>query len=481
MMLLHRRKDPQEQLQQSLQRQKTWLEKLLARFRPGQILALSFLIVILIGALLLSMPFANQNGGKTFLDHLFTAVSAVCVTGLSTVTVAEQYTLFGKIVMIFLMEIGGLGLMMFVALVMMLNRQKMSMQEKRMFATASGKAGYDNVPHYIKRIFTYTAVFEGIGFLLLSIRFTKDFGTARGLFYALFTAVSAFTNAGFDPFATDSLVRYARDPLVSLTVMGLITVGGLGFVVWFELHDFLERRHKGEKYLRFEHLSVHARIVLKASLCLFLSGTLIFLILEWNNPLTIGEESFAYKLLIAAFQSVTLRTAGFATVAMGKCTKASILAMCFFMIIGGSPGGTAGGLKTTTAVIVASGIRHTLRDDQEQPHLLKRSITRDLLFKASSLVFLYLGFLFLGLVLLLITDGSHVETSALIFEEVSAIATVGLTAGITGTMSVAGRIILMILMYIGRIGPFVFISIFGRSEEGKRSHLKYPPCDIMIG
>lgn len=478
-MPFHKKKEQKEELQ--LQRQKTWLEKLLARFRPGQILALSFLIVILTGALLLSMPFSNQAGGKTFLDHLFTAVSAVCVTGLSTVTVAEQYTLFGKTVMIFLMEIGGLGLMMFVALVMMLNRQKMSMQEKRMFATASGKAGYDDVPHYIKRIFTYTAVFEGIGFLLLSIRFTKDFGMAKGLFYALFTAVSAFTNAGFDPFASDSLLRYARDPLVSLTVMGLITVGGLGFMVWFELYDFLARKRKGERYLRFAHLSVHARIVLKSSLYLFLSGTLFFLILEWNNPGTIGNEAFGYKLLISAFQSVTLRTAGFATVAMGKCTKAAILTMCFFMIIGGSPGGTAGGLKTTTAVIVASGILHTLKDDQEQPHLMHRSISRQLLFKAASLVFLYLGFLLLGLVLLLITDGSHAETSALIFEECSAIATVGLTAGITGTLSVPGRIILMVLMYTGRIGPFVIISIFGRSEEGKRSHLKYPPCDIMIG
>ena len=263
--------------------------------------------------------------------------------------------------------------------------------------------------------------------------------------------------------------------------MGLITVGGLGFMVWFELRQFLHDKFHGRKYLRLRNLSVHTRIVLHASLVLFLCGTGLFMILEWNNSGTIGNMGIGSKLLVSAFQSVTLRTAGFATAAIGNCTRAMLLCMCLFMVIGGSPGGTAGGFKTTTAVIVAAGIRHTLKDDHEDPHIFRKKISYALQQRAFSLVFLYAGFLFAGLVLLLISDGGHADALALLFEECSAIATVGLTTGITAAVSVPGRIILIILMYIGRIGPYVLVSILRRREEGQRSRLHYPSADIMIG
>jgi len=456
------------------------LERLLRHFRISQLLALSFAAVILTGSLLLSLPIANAGAPAPYLDHLFVATSAVCVTGLTPIVVAEQYTLFGKTVMILLMQIGGLGLMTFVALFLMMRRQQMSYAEQTVFAAASGKSGMFDVPGYLRRILKYTFCFELCGFLLLSIRMVQDFGTAEGLFNALFLAVSAFTNSGFDAFAPDSLVRYAADPLVSITIMALITVGGLGFMVWMDLsHCLLQKNEAGTRRKLWSRLLVHSRIVIRTSAILFISGTVLFLISEFSNPETIGSMPLSSKLLVSAFQSVTLRTAGFATVRIGSCYQASLLIMCVYMLIGGSPGGTAGGMKTTTAAVLLSTIWAAMHG-RRIGCLAHRQLQPTDVLRALVICSLYLGFLLLATILLLVTD-PECTMLQLLFEASSAIGTVGLTAGITAGLSAMGKIIIILLMYIGRVGPLAIVEVFQRRHESIRHSVEYPPAEIMIG
>lgn len=468
----------------ALLRQYPRLKELLRHFRISQLLALSFAAVILTGSILLSLPAANASVPAPYLNNLFVATSAVCVTGLTPVVVAEQYSLFGKIVMIVLMQIGGLGLMTFVALFLMMRRQQLSFSEQTVFAAASGKSGMFDVPGYLRRILKYTCFFELCGFLLLSIRMVQDFGLASGLFHALFLTVSAFTNSGFDAFAPDSLVRYVRDPLVSLTIMMLITVGGLGFMVWMDVSQNLKHCRSTERYRLHDfwsHLMVHSRIVIKASAILFASATLLILAMEYRNPDTLGSLPFWSKVLAASFQSVTLRTAGFATLRLGTCYRATLLIMCVYMLIGGSPGGTAGGMKTTTAAVLLSTVWAAIHGGRTGK-LCRRQVQMTDVLRALVICSLYLGFLLLGMILLLMTDGTRSTMIELLFEASSAIGTVGLTAGITPGLSMAGKIIIILLMYIGRVGPLAIVEVFQRRHEnGHSGGIDYPPADIMIG
>ena len=464
-----------------LKKRTTLIERLAKSNRPEKLLLISFLFIIFLGSVLLSMPFTNIQKPAPYLDNLFVSVSAVCVTGLTTITVAEHYNLLGKIVMIFLMQIGGLGPMTIIAVVMQRNKRRMATVEKKLFAVGSGKSNLYDVPSYIRKIILYTVTIELIGFVLLALRLCDRFGLQEGLFNSLFLSVSAFTNSGFDCFASDSLFMFATDPLVNLTIMFLIITGGLGFMVWFELYDLAAhrlRRHNGI-HKPHRYLSEHAVVVLHTTVILLLSGSILVALMESSNSGTLGHLDSAEKFLACLFQSVTLRTAGFSTILIGQCRRPMLLVMCVYMLIGGSPGGTAGGIKTTTAAVLFKTALNTLNQKHSDAVIRHRRISPSLMKHAFMIVTLYFSIIF-TMILILTMSEPNASLIAIIFEAFSAIATVGLSTGLTPLLSVLGRIIIMLLMFIGRIGPLSLYMAF-HAEQKISSHVAYPDANIIIG
>ena len=465
-----------------MRREKSWITRLSEANNPERIFFVAFLIVILGGSLLLSLPIANQVRSASYIDNLFVSFSAVCVTGLTTVTASSQYTLFGKITMIFLMEIGGLGPMTIIAIIYQRNRRHMETTEKKLFAAGSGKSNLYDVPTYIRRIIRFTFIFELIGFILLCIRLIPLYDTWKGMFHALFLSVSAFTNSGFDCFGADSLIGFAGDPLINFAVVFLIITGGLGFMVWFELYELvLSLRNRGNVLRRKRRtLTVHAMFVLRTTVILLASGMLLFFLTELRNPATLAEAPAPAKGFICLFQSVTLRTAGFATVNIGKCTRPTLLIMCIYMLIGGSPGGTAGGMKTTTASVLFRSAINSLDDEQKDAVIHHRRVAPSLLKHAFVILTLYIFTLFLAILLLTVTE-PETDLLPLVFEAFSAIATVGLSTGITGSLSLGGKVVIMVLMFIGRLGPLSIYLAFHKSQVKPGRHVTYPNANIIIG
>ena len=462
-------------------RRRSWIERVAKANNPAKLLMITFLIVILSGSVLLSLPVSNQGAPSSYLNNLFVAVSAVCVTGLSTVTAASQYTHFGKIVLILLMQIGGIGPMTIIAIFILRNRKRMATEEKKLFASAAGKSDLYNVFGYIRRIILYTVIFEVCGFILLSFRLISLYGMREGLFNALFLSVSAFTNSGFDPIGSDSLIRYVGDPVINLTVMTLIIFGGLGFMVWFELKDLLVSKFRRGKTLarKVKRLSEHSVTVLRTTLILIVSGFFLGYLFESENAGTIMNLNGESKFFACLFQSVTLRTAGFATVNFGMCTRPLLLIMCVYMLIGGSPGGTAGGMKTTTIAVLYSSALNTLDDRKPDAVIRNRRVAPSLLKHAYVILTLYISITFMAVLALTIVEPS-VGLLELLFEAVSAIATVGVSTGITSSLSAGGKIVIMILMFIGRLGPLSVYAAFHK-ERRVTNHIEYPDANIIIG
>ena len=460
---------------------RSWIERVAKANNPAKLLMIAFLIVILTGSVLLSLPVSNQGAPSSYLNNLFVAVSAVCVTGLSTVTAASQYTHFGKIVLILLMQIGGIGPMTIIAIFMLRIRKRMATEEKKLFASAAGKSDLYNVSGYIRRIILYTVIFEVCGFILLSFRLISLYGMREGLFNALFLSVSAFTNSGFDPIGSDSLIRYVGDPVINLTVMTLIIFGGLGFMVWFELKDLLLSKFRRGKTLarKVKRLSEHSVTVLRTTLILIVSGFFLVYLFESENAGTIMNLNGESRFFACLFQSVTLRTAGFATVNFGMCTRPLLLIMCVYMLIGGSPGGTAGGMKTTTIAVLYSSALNTLDDRKPDAVIRNRRVAPSLLKHAYVILTLYISITFMAVLALTIVEPS-VGLLELLFEAVSAIATVGVSTGITSSLSAGGKIVIMILMFIGRLGPLSVYAAFHK-ERRVTNHIEYPDADIIIG
>ncbi|MBR3359166.1 MAG: TrkH family potassium uptake protein [Solobacterium sp.] len=477
----NRRKAGRKKALVLLRRNASLAERILASNNPARLLLFAFLIVIVIGSFLLHLPFANLRSPAPYIDNLFEAVSAVCVTGLTTIVPAEQYNMIGKVILIILMEIGGLGPMTIIAVIMQRHRQYIAMSEKKFFASAAGKSDLSDVPRFIRRIVRYTLFFELFGFIVLASHLIPEYGPGDGLFNALFLSVSAFTNSGFDCLGADSLLRYAGDPVMNFTIMTLIIFGGLGFVVWFEISDRIRTRvikKKGLLSIR-KRLSIHAGTVLKMTLALIFSGAVLFWIFESTNTGTIGSMTVAEKIMAAMFQSVTLRTAGFSTVNIGACTRPVLIIMCMYMLIGGSPGGTAGGMKTTTAAVLYVSAVNTLRNRQEEAVIKHRSISYDLLKQAFVILFLYVFFLF-GAVIILCISEPGIDFLALVFEAFSAIGTVGISTGITGDLSVIGQLVIMSMMFVGRLGPLSVYTAFHK-EKKLTNRIRYPDVDILIG
>ncbi|MBM6614608.1 potassium transporter [Desemzia sp. RIT804] len=449
---------------------------------PALKIAISFALVIFLGSLLLSLPISNLEVSQTtYFDNLFAAVSMVCVTGLFTLSVASSYTIFGQIVCIILMQIGGLGLMTLLAAFISKLGRKMNYSDTIAVKEALNRDKLSNFNIYLGSIIKYTMFIEGTGMILLSFRFVPEFGLAKGLFVSLFLAVSGFCNAGFDNIGAISLQEYVHDPLVNLVIISLIILGGIGFSVWFDVtHNFQSiiknKFQKGWKR-SYRLLKTHTRLAINMTVGLIVVGTLVFLLVEWNNPNTIGNYTFGEKVLASLFQTVTMRTAGFATVDYEQVEPFSLLFFVFTMFIGGSPGGAAGGIKTTTFALIFLLIINEIKG-QKHINYANHTIPIEVIRRAIVVVATFTAFLLGGVsILMLFEDQPFLY---LLFETVSALATVGVSVNLTPDLSTFSHVVLMVLMYVGRIGPITILLSLSRNNKKTKDKL-FAKTTILIG
>ena len=438
-------------------------------------LAESILLIILFGAGLLMLPIAHEPGVIISpLQAVFSATSATCVTGLMVVDPAAAYSLFGEIVLLCLIQLGGLGFMLFATSVLVLAGRRVSLRSRVLLHDTMSLPGLSGAVRNTLRFVLIAFGVEILGAMLLSIHFIPRLGAARGVYFAVFHAISAYCNAGIDLFSTaGSLTTFVDDPLVLLTFVGLIVLGGLGFAV---LADVLD---KGRRPRRF---ALHTKIVLVTTVFLLVSGTLFFMLAEWNNPMTLGAgRGLGDKLLNAFFQSVTTRTAGFYSVSQSGLTDASKMVTTLLMFIGASPASTGGGVKTSTLFVLLAIIRSVLAGRDEVNAFGKR-LPLVLIRTALSIFLLYLALLFGGSVLMgLLEQPRGFSMIDLVFEEVSALGTVGLTAANTPTLTRPSQIWLIVLMYFGRVGPLTVMLSITRRHAGYKTGVRYPEEEIIVG
>ena len=446
-------------------------------------IAASFAIVILVGSLLLNLPISQlETSQATYFAHLFTTVSMVCVTGLFTQPVASTYNSFGQIICMFLMQIGGLGLMSMIAFFFFDSGKKLSLTDRLALQDSLNRDDTKDFKDYLRTIFKYTFIIEGIAAILFMIRFIPMLGVGKGIFTSIFFAISAFCNAGFDNLGSNSLIDYATDPLLAFVISALIILGGIGFAVWFDVKNSIScyRSSLKNKYHKmfYKRLHYHTKVVILLTLGILLTGTFLTLITEWHNPDTIGNLNFGQKLLVSFFQTVTMRTAGFASIDYTKANPSTLLLYCIQMFIGGSPGGTAGGVKTTTVLVVLLFIRSEIYEKKSinfRHHTIPYEMARK-----SLMIFIIFTVLTLSSVFLLSITDPQAPLLYTLFETISAMCTVGVTANLTPTLSMLGQIIIMTLMFIGRIGPLTVLLSFSNRKK-QDSLIKYAKAPLLIG
>ena len=450
------------------------LERALGGLSPARRIFLSFALVILLGSLLLSLPFVQVESSRaTYFDHLFTTVSMVCVTGLFTQPVAATYNIWGQLICMFLIQIGGLGLMTFIGVFYIQSKQKLSLRSRATIQDSFSYGETRSLRKFVHSIFLTTFLVEGLGALFLSFRFVPQLGWGRGLFSAIFLAISAFCNAGFDNFGSTSLIAFQTDALVNLVIAGLIITGGLGFMVWFDLATHIGKKKKGR-------LHFHTKLVLLLTVGLLAFGTVSSLALEWNNAGTIGNLPVADKVLVSFFQTVSMRTAGFGTIDYSMARPVTLLIYILQMFLGGAPGGTAGGLKITTFFVLLVFARSELLG---LPHanVARRTIAPRTVQKSFSVFIIFLMTFLLGLILLGITAKGNPPFIHLIFETISALGTVGVTANLTPDLGKLALSVIMVLMFIGRIGPLTLLVSLADYHPEKKDMIHYMKADISIG
>ncbi len=434
----------------------------------AQVLTLGFAIAILLGAVLLSFPFAVEDGQPLrFVDALFTATSAVCVTGLTVVDTAGRFSLFGELVILTLFQVGGLGIMTMSTMIALLTGKRLGLRERLLIQKSMGHFPLAGLVRLTKSIIIMAFAIEALGALLLAARFSRDFPLGRALYLGLFHSVSAFNNAGFDLFH-NSLERYVADPLVSLVVPALIILGGIGFTVVADIH---QRRNQPFRW------SLHTKIVLMVSLALLVLGTIVVLFVEWNNPHTLGKLGVVEKLMASFFHSVTPRTAGFNTLPTGQLRSATLLFTIFLMFVGGSPASAAGGIKTSTlgAILASTWATLTGKDEVEA---YSRRLERDIVDRSLAIAFVALAVIVVVTFTLLVTEGQPLM--AVLFEATSAFGTVGLSMGITDQLTTVGRTVIIMTMFIGRLGPIVLAGAIASSQQRKQ-RFRHPSERIIVG
>lgn len=446
------------------------------RVSPAQIIVIGFAGIILFGAILLNLPISTTSGQSIgFLDAFFTSTSAVCVTGLSVIEVGTVLSPFGQVVLLLLIQIGGLGFMITTSFIFMLIGKRISLKERMVLQESLNETSLSGIVRMARNILFVTLIIESAGILLLMIRFVPDYGVAQGIWYSVFHSISAFCNAGFDVLGLgNSLASYVNDPIINFTIMGLIITGGIGFFVILEIFRKATRREKHK-------FSTHTKIVLITTAALIAAGFVIFFTIEYHNPKTLGPLPTEGKIMSALFESVTTRTAGFSTMGQGVMAPVSKLTAIILMFIGASPAGTGGGIKTTTFTVVMLLVLSIIRG-REDVTVMKRRLSKEVALRAIAITFLALAFVSALTIALSVTEARTFGISDLLFELASAFGTVGLSTGITPHLSAGSKVILMLAMYAGRVGLLTFTIAIAKRLSGKaQNKMRYPEDKIMVG
>ncbi len=449
------------------------MKKIKAKNTVWQTLALGYLFVILIGSALLILPFATAKGESTsYLGALFTSTSATCVTGLTPYQTGTHWSLFGQIVILMLIQLGGLGFMTFVSSILLFFKRGIGLGNRRLLMASAGSEKLAGLSTLVKRIVIGTAIFEFAGAAALCFRFVPDFGWARGIYYSVFHSVSAFCNAGFDLLSYEgfgSLSYYATDPVVSVTICILIIMGGLGFCVW---GDVLDCRFRYKKY------QLNTKVVLTVSFILITVSTFLFMLFEWGNP-TYGNYTFGQRLLVSFFNSVTPRTAGFFTTDPSSLSESGYLLTVVLMFIGGSSGSTAGGLKVGTFSVIIMGMIGVFRGKRDL-NIGKRRIEYSLVSQSLAIFAAMLMIIIISTLSICAIERSEIASfETVLYECVSAVCTVGLSINLTPHLAAFSKIILIILMYAGRVG--ILTLALALSKNKKDPEIRYPVDTLIIG
>ncbi len=443
---------------------------------PSRAITVSFAVVILVGTLLLMLPISAKSGEVTpFVDSLFTATSATCVTGLVVYDTFNHWTVFGQLIILMLIQIGGLGFITFTTFFNIILGRKLGLRSMQLAQESISSTGFNDINKLIRMVVIVSLAIEAIGAVLLSFVFIPKYGFG-GIFISIFLAVSAFCNAGFDVLGFEtpfiSLMNYADNPIVLFTIMALIVVGGLGFVVWWDLYH----------WLKMKKLTLHTRVVLTGTIILITIGTLVFLFAEWNNPQTLGAVEPAFKPINALFQSITLRTAGFNTIDMVNLHDSTKIISGIIMLIGAAPGSTAGGVKITTITVIIMTIICVIYG-YEDTIIWKRRVSKSAVYKALTIIMIAILAISVSCfvtVTVLEKDGILITGTDAFFEAASAYATVGLSVGVTAVLNTVSKIGYIILMFLGRVGAVSFaLSLAMRTPPSK--NIMIPDGNIMVG
>ncbi|MBQ7971308.1 MAG: potassium transporter KtrB [Clostridia bacterium] len=443
------------------------------RLSTSHIIMLSFLSAILLGSLLLALPISSASGKAVpYIDALFTAGSATCVTGLVTVPTFSTWSVFGQIVILLLIQIGGLGIITVMASFVVFMHRKLGLSDRVLLQDAFNLNTLSGLGAFVKKVLLGTLLVEGVGAMLYLPVFIKDFGL-RGIWVSVFNSVSAFCNAGFDIIAEDSLCRYATHPLINFVTAALIIVAGIGYIVWWDVLRVL----KDPKLRRWRHLTLHSKIALTTTAILIFGGALLIFLFEYRNPQTIGTLPLFDKIQSSLFQSVTTRTAGFAGIPQQNLSEGAAMVSCLLMFIGGSPVGTAGGVKTVTITVLLASAFSTVKNKNETV-LFHRCISREMIGKALAVVTMSALIAISSTLLLSATIDAPALDIA--YETISATATVGLTRGITPLLNLWGKLIIIATMYLGRIGP-ISLAIAFNIRTKSPNLIKNPTEQISVG
>ena len=437
---------------------------------------LSFLVLILAGSLLLALPISSASGEAVpYQDALFTATTAACVTGLVTLPTVTAWSVFGQAVILVLIQVGGLGVVTIMSALMILLHRRMGIGDRLLLQDAFNLNSLSGIVRFVKRVLLGTFLVEGLGALLYMTVFVPEFGP-RGIWISVFTSISAFCNAGIDIIAENSLCNYATNPIINTVTSLLIILGGIGYIVWWDVMG-LGKGTAGKKRRRFRSLSLHSKIAITTTLILIFGGGILIFLFEYDNPLTIGNLSAFDKIQVSLFQSVTTRTAGFATVPQQDLTNASSILCLLLMFIGGSPVGTAGGIKTVTFAVLMVSALATIQNKQDVS-LYNRNIAKQAVSKAVAVTVMSFSIMFTSTVLLSAVSGA--DALDILYETVSATATVGLTRDLTPYLNTAGKAIIIGTMYLGRVGP-ISLALALNSGKKRQNIIKNPTEDISVG
>ncbi|AJG79416.1 TrkH family potassium uptake protein [Bacillus cereus group sp. MYBK40-2] len=438
------------------------------KLNPAHILVLGFLSLILIGTLLLMLPISTQDRHHlSFIDALFEATSAVCVTGLAVVDTGNTFTVFGQIILLILIQLGGWGFMTSGILMFLVLGKKIGIKKRLLLQESINSLSLQGIIKLVQQIIMITLVIELVGATILAIRWSYEMPWPKAIYYGIFHTVSAFNNAGFG-LESDSLSKWVGDPIVNIIITFLFISGGIGFIV---ILDVIKKR-------KIRDFSLHTKLVLVSTLFLNIISSVIILCLEYNNPATLGVLPLDDKIWASYFQGVVPRTAGFNTIDIGQMTMSSQVYMIALMFIGASSGSTGGGIKVTTAFLLLLSIIAIIRNRAEI-HIFKRRISQNLVNRAIAIATTAIMFIFIIFFLLTITE-KGAEFSQILFETVSAFGTVGLSAGLTGDLTPVGRILITIMMFIGRLGPLTMAFALAMAKN-ERNKIRYAEEKILIG